>query len=196
MSCFKCRDCGFSELGSRAICLAYLRSRHAIEGQSSSPTGDVSVSKTEQPRLGSAARARPSTVKGTRSVPKCDGVTARLSPARNQMYQQISIMYQKCKEFYVGRTVCRGIRHPTDGVEILRAQRRRYIGSKRSPEVCSRRHRETNLAEFRRLGVGTTPGLCRRGYAEEIRVLVVILPTTLITPLLCTVGREALTPPP
>ena len=52
---------------------------------------------------------------------------------------------------------------------------RRYIGSKRSPEVCSRRHRETNLAEFRRLGVGTTPGLCRRGYAEEIRVLVVIL---------------------
>ena len=97
---FKFRDCGFSELGSRAICLAYLRSRHAIEGQSNSPTGDVSVAKTEQPRLGGAVRARPSTVKGTRSVPRCDGVAARLSPARNQMYQQISIMYQKCKQFY------------------------------------------------------------------------------------------------
>src|SRR6516165_4532753 len=80
----KFSDCGFSERGSRAICLAHLKSRHAIEGQSNSPTGDVSVAKTEQPRLGSALRARPSTVKGTRSVPKCDGVAARLSPARNQ----------------------------------------------------------------------------------------------------------------
>ena len=100
MAGVKFRDCGLGELGSRAISLAYLRSRHAIEGQSNSPTGDVSVAKTEQPRLGGAIQARPSTVKGTRSVPKCDGVTARLSPARNQMYQQISIMYQKCKQFY------------------------------------------------------------------------------------------------
>ena len=100
MSGVKFRDCGFSERGSRAICLAHLKSRHAIEGQSNSPTGDVSVAKTEQPRLGSTLRARPSTVKGTRSIPKCDGVAARLSPARNQMYQRISIMYQKCKQLY------------------------------------------------------------------------------------------------
>jgi hypothetical protein len=99
MSALEFRDRGFNEPGS-AIRLAYLKSRHAIEGQSNSPTGDVPVAETEQPRLGGASRARPSTVKGTRSVPKCDGVAARLSPARNQMYQEISIMYQKCKQFY------------------------------------------------------------------------------------------------
>jgi hypothetical protein len=100
MSGLEFRDRGFNELGSRAICLAYLKSRHAIEGQSNSPTGDVSVAETEQPRLGRAVQARPSIVTGTRSAPKCDGVAARLSPARNQMYQQISIMHQKCKQFY------------------------------------------------------------------------------------------------
>ena len=99
MSALESRDCGFNKLGSD-ICLAYFKSRHAIEGQSNSPTGDVPVAETEQPRLDGASRARPSTVKGTRSVPKCDGVAARLSPARNQMYQEISIMYQKCKQFY------------------------------------------------------------------------------------------------
>ena len=34
----------------------------------------------------------------TRS-PKCDGVAARLSLARNRMYQQVSIIHQKCKQF-------------------------------------------------------------------------------------------------
>lgn len=81
------RDRSFSELGRRPICLAYLKSRHAIEGQSDSPTGDVSVAETERPRLGHPVRARPSTVTGTRAAPKCDEVAARLSPARNQMYR-------------------------------------------------------------------------------------------------------------
>jgi hypothetical protein len=49
--------------------LAYLKSRHAIEGQSDSPTGDVSVAETERPRLGHPVRARPSTVTGTRAAP-------------------------------------------------------------------------------------------------------------------------------
>jgi len=93
------RNCGFNELGSRAGRLAYLKSRHAIKGQSNSPTGDVSVADTEQPRLGRAVGARPSTVTGTRCAPKCDGVAARLSPARNQMYQQVSINHHKCKQF-------------------------------------------------------------------------------------------------
>src|SRR6516225_528821 len=87
MSRLEFRDRGFNELGSRAICLAYLKSRHAIEGQSSSPTGDVSVAETERPRLGRPVRARPSTVTSNRPAPKCDGVTAWLSPARNQMYE-------------------------------------------------------------------------------------------------------------
>ena len=100
MSGLEFRDRGFNQVHSRAICLAYLKSRHAIEGQSNSPTGDVSVAETEQTRLGRAVQARPSTVTDTRPVPKCDGVAARLSPARNQMYQQISIIYQKCKQFY------------------------------------------------------------------------------------------------
>jgi len=93
------RDRGFNELGSPAIFLAYLKSRHAIEGQSNSPTGDVSVAEKERPRLGRPVRARPSTVTGNRPAPKCDGVAARLSPARNQMYQRISIICQKCKQF-------------------------------------------------------------------------------------------------
>jgi hypothetical protein len=79
------RDRGFNEPGSCAICLAYLKSRHAIEGQSVSPTGEVSVAETERPRLGRPVRARPSTVTGNRLAPKCDGVAARLSPARNQI---------------------------------------------------------------------------------------------------------------
>src|SRR5271155_1757685 len=36
---------------------------------------------------------------GTRSAPKCDGVAARLSLMRNQMYQHISTMRQRCKQF-------------------------------------------------------------------------------------------------
>src|SRR6516164_3070105 len=99
MSRLEFRDRGFNELASRAICLAYLKSRHAIEGQSSSPTGDVSVAETERPRLGRPVRARPSTVTSNRPAPKCDGVAAWLSPARNQMYQQISIIFQECKQF-------------------------------------------------------------------------------------------------
>jgi len=51
-----------------------------VKGQSiKSPTGDVPVAETERPRLGRAIRAWPSTVTGTRSAPKCDGVAARLS---------------------------------------------------------------------------------------------------------------------
>ena len=74
MSGLEFRACGFNELGSRAISLAYLKSRHAIKGQSNSPTGDVSVAETEQPRLGRPVRARPFTVTGIRAAPKCDGV--------------------------------------------------------------------------------------------------------------------------
>jgi hypothetical protein len=96
------RSRGLNKCRSRTICLASLKSRHAIKGQSNSPTGDVSVAETEQPRLGRAVWARPSTVTGSRFAPKCDGVAARLSPARNQMYQQVSIMHQKCKQFYPG----------------------------------------------------------------------------------------------
>ena len=99
MAALEFRNRGFNALGSRALCVAYLKGRHAIEGQSNSPTGDVPVAETERPRLGCAVRARPSTVTDTRSAPKCDGVAARLSPVRNQMYQQISIMHQKSKQF-------------------------------------------------------------------------------------------------
>ena len=102
MSGLEFRSRGLNECRSRTICLASLKSRHAIKGQSNSPTGDVSVAETEQPRLGRAVWARPSTVTGSRFAPKCDGVAARLSPARNQMYQQVSIMHQKCKQFYPG----------------------------------------------------------------------------------------------
>src|SRR5271167_75059 len=62
MSGLEFRSCGFNELSSPAISLAYLESRHAIKGQSNSPTGDVSVAENEQPRLSRAVRARPSTV--------------------------------------------------------------------------------------------------------------------------------------
>ena len=45
MSRLESRDCGFNELGSRAICLTYLKSRQAIEGQSNPPTGTYRLPK-------------------------------------------------------------------------------------------------------------------------------------------------------
>jgi len=45
MSRLEFRDRGFNELGSRAICLTYLKSRQAIEGQSNPPTGTYRLPK-------------------------------------------------------------------------------------------------------------------------------------------------------
>ena len=99
-----------------------LKSRHAIEGQSSSPTGDVSVAETERPRLGRPVRARPSTVTSNRPAPKCDGVAAWLSPARNQMYQQISIIFQECKQFCARAAFGEKCVIPADEVEFVPRQ--------------------------------------------------------------------------
>src|SRR6266436_271427 len=63
---FECRDCRFN---GPIIEFVYFKRVHAIEGQSNSPIGEVSVAAADRPLLDRAIAAWPSTVTSTRSVP-------------------------------------------------------------------------------------------------------------------------------
>jgi hypothetical protein len=112
MSGFEFRNCGFNGLGSRATNLAYLKSRHAIKGQSiKSPTGDVPVAETEQPRLGRAIRARPSTLQAPAPPPNA----TESRPGYRQRVTKCINKYRLCTKnassSTLERAVWRAIRH-------------------------------------------------------------------------------------
>src|SRR6266436_1334813 len=60
------RDCAFN---GPTIAFVDFKRVHAIEGQSNSPIGEVSVAATGRPRLDRTVVAWPPTVTSTRSVP-------------------------------------------------------------------------------------------------------------------------------
>ena len=66
MTWFEFRDCPFN---GPTIEFVDFKRVHGIEGQSSSPRGEVSVATTGRPRLDRTVAAWPSTVTSTRSVP-------------------------------------------------------------------------------------------------------------------------------
>jgi hypothetical protein len=63
---FEFGDCPFN---GPTIELGYFKGASAIEGQSNSPIGEVSVAATNRPRLYRTIVTGPSTVTSTRSVP-------------------------------------------------------------------------------------------------------------------------------
>ncbi len=82
MTQFEFRDCPFN--GPRIEFVDFKRV-HAIEGQSNSPIGEVSVAATGRPRLDRTVVARPSTGYKHPLRPQCDAIAAWLTPARNRM---------------------------------------------------------------------------------------------------------------